>query len=430
MGRKHYTCDLYGGMSCETVCESSVHISDEGKAGGYCGTCVYRRHKELARRGNPTFFNPMSFMYLLMQMTDKDRAFDTVVIDEAHSLIGMLHMMTGAKFWQSQTALPDDVRNELDVLNWFAKVLPNLMKQHKLYSLAVAKCDNPRDRKDALKRLQQIEDQIDAITNIKKGLTEEPQNYAIWFSEETRHKSKDKVLNVKPIKLPRYIVRNLFSGVANVVFLSGTLLEHDLKELVGDEAFTFEDFPSPISKDRRLIYHEPLPYQVNFQTSPQQLAKDILKKCAANPGNTLIHVTYEWSKRLAPFMPAHVLTNNPENKLQVLDKFKKDGGIFLAAGCAEGIDLPDDLCRTNIIPILAYPNINDEVVKKRKALADGDLWYKLETLKTVIQQAGRSTRHEKDMSKTIVMVPAFKWVAKSVWTKLPESFRESIVWKK
>lgn len=432
MGRKHYTCTLYSGASCEDVKDTGLHINTTtGTMGGYCDNCVYSCKRDKALAGEPTFFNPMSFIYLNMQKGGEDSKaeyHETIIVDEAHQLVSMLLMMTGHKFWASQTALPNAVTNELQIIKWFDEVTPKLRQQQRVYTLALAKVEKKSDKADLTKRLTEIDETIVAISNIRYGLKTEPQNFAWERGETTRYRQKDQFFSIRPIRVPNYTLKLLFGRARHVVLMSGTMLKTDIEELTAGSSHVFADFKSPIPADRRLIHHEPTPYQINRDTNPQQLAKDILKKCKENPGNTIIHVTYEWSRKLQPFMPPGVLFNTAESKDKTLETFKKNGGIWLASGCAEGIDLPDDLCRTNIVAVLAYPNLGDPIVQKRKALVDGDLWYKLETLKSVIQAAGRSTRHETDYSKTIIMPPAFKWVARSVWSHLPTSFTDAIRW--
>ncbi len=124
------------------------------------------------------------------------------------------------------------------------------------------------------------------------------------------------------------------------------------------------------------------------------------------------------------------ICNNAENKIEKLEYFKKHGGVFLAAGCSEGIDLADDKCRLNIIPQLLFPSLGDPIVIKRKALVDGQLWYGLEVMKTCIQQYGRSTRHEKDWSNTFIFDPLFGMVYGQTKAHLPKYFSEAIKWVK
>jgi Rad3-related DNA helicase len=97
---------------------------------------------------------------------------------------------------------------------------------------------------------------------------------------------------------------------------------------------------------------------------------------------------------------------------------------------AEGIDLKGDLCRVNIIPKLNWPDLNDEVVKKRRSLADGQEWYAMQTLKTLMQQVGRSTRSQEDYSATYILDPMFSRMVNQYKHKLPKSFTESIVWQR
>jgi Rad3-related DNA helicase len=112
----------------------------------------------------------------------------------------------------------------------------------------------------------------------------------------------------------------------------------------------------------------------------------------------------------------------------VLEQFKTRGGIWIASGCAEGIDLPGDLCRVNIIPILLYSNPYSPLVKKQLALPLGHLKYELHTIKIFIQQCGRSTRNESDYSTIYVgdtRLPGL--IAKNI-KYIPESFVKSIKW--
>jgi Rad3-related DNA helicase len=100
----------------------------------------------------------------------------------------------------------------------------------------------------------------------------------------------------------------------------------------------------------------------------------------------------------------------------------------LASGCSEGVDLPGDVCRVNIVPLLYRLNIGDAVIKKRMAKEDGRQWYNYETVKALIQQAGRSTRGTEDYSITYVLDPALPRLILDKSLEIPQSLKESIVW--
>jgi Rad3-related DNA helicase len=137
------------------------------------------------------------------------------------------------------------------------------------------------------------------------------------------------------------------------------------------------------------------------------------------------------SKKLKPFVPG-CMTNTPEDKREILDKFKATGGLWLASGCAEGLDLPGKLCELTLIPILPSPNIEDPIYKRRLALPLGQEEYDIRVLKTVQQQSGRATRNPNDYSLTVVGCRRFLALANKYKDQLPEAYQQQIwgrTWK-
>jgi Rad3-related DNA helicase len=114
--------------------------------------------------------------------------------------------------------------------------------------------------------------------------------------------------------------------------------------------------------------------------------------------------------------------------MEAYHQFIEKGGIFIAAGFSEGIDLRDDLCRLTLIPCLDRPNLGDPSVQKRKALRDGETWYRQQVIKQTIQRTGRSTRHIKDKSITIIGDPGFARLIKEEYKNIPKDFLAAIRW--
>ena len=136
-------------------------------------------------------------------------------------------------------------------------------------------------------------------------------------------------------------------------------------------------------------------------------------------------MSYSWADKLKPFLPG-CLFNTPENKTAVFDKFKKKGGVWVASGAAEGIDLPNDLCTLNLVPLLPRPNIEDDLVRRKLALPGGPKEYDLGVLRTVLQMAGRASRHEEDYSKIITADLSLFSLIDKYRNELPRSFIEQI----
>jgi Rad3-related DNA helicase len=324
-------------------------------------------------------------------------------------------MLSGFSIPYKTYMFPKNCTNELVLIDWLDKQITGLRRQISIHM---------RDKT----KMQQLGSDLQSFTNTRNGIAENPQNYAIWTSRGVHRKRPEIFLNVKPLTPPRNLVSKLLD-CRNLILMSGTLFPSDIKDLLGDVPYKLLDLPSPIPKERRPIYYRPVPFPMNVSTPAQKIVDAIEAVLAKHPGeNTIIHVTYSLSQQICRLFKQPILFNDKTNKDSVVEQFKKQGGVFLAAGCAEGIDLKGDLCRVNIVPKLPYPNLGDPVVAKRKALEDGGEWYGLNIMKTLIQQIGRSTRSESDHSATYILYPNFLRKFKELEKKLPISFREAIVW--
>lgn len=401
-GRSHYQCSW--GCSCEDW----VGVLQE-KA---CGNCPYTAARTAAADGEPTFFNPMSLFYL----RDREPS-DVLVVDEAHSLLPMIALLCGVRLKQSVYGFTKKEINEVGLVEWLTIQVARLKKMADQYT-----------KVQDFKRVTEITSELERLRLTRSCLVDDAQNYAVWYEEGRSRGKKESFLNIKPIQPPPFMVKKILD-CKKLVLMSGTLMPPDLRALLHERAYRYLDLPSPIAVERRQIRYEPVSYKLNYQTNPMQLAASIAGVIEKYPGlNTIIHVSYELSERLQKVLAFPVIANGREDKIEKIEQFKREGGIFLAAGCSEGLDLKDDTCRLNIIPKLVFPHLGDQVVQKRKSLPDGDEWFAMETLKTTIQQAGRSTRGESDYSKVIVMDPNFGRLVRQYKTRLPKYFVEAIVW--
>jgi Rad3-related DNA helicase len=141
---------------------------------------------------------------------------------------------------------------------------------------------------------------------------------------------------------------------------------------------------------------------------------------------TLVHVTYGDSNAYRnELFDLDPLVNSQTNKFETEQEFRRKGGIWIASGCAEGIDLADDACRLLIIPSLLYQNMGDIHVQKRLGLPDGQRWYSLKTLESTIQRLGRGIRHGNDRCVSYILDPSFA----RLWGLYGSQFEKlNIVW--
>jgi Rad3-related DNA helicase len=397
-GKTHYKCK--SGLDCRTWQECGFEA---------CPDCPYEKSKNRAIDGEPTFYNPMSYYYF--QLMNRSSGSNILVVDEAHQLPSMVLMLCSKRLKRSDYKFTEKCCNEVYLVKWLKEQIDRLARLSEFYA-----------RQHQNEKLAKVKEEIETLTLLKKGLEEDGQNYVIWINKDDR----DTYLNVKPLFPPRFLMNRII-GRKKLILMSGTLFDYDIRDIVGSRSHHTIEQNSPIPRENRRIVYRPAPFKINYQTDPKQLA-DYVQQFIEPGKNTLVHSTYSLSRKLCQHFPEGTIYNTSDDKDEKLAEFKQRGGVFLASGCAEGIDLKYDLCRTNIIPKLNFPDLNDPAVQKRKAMQDGDEWYCLETIKSCIQQSGRSTRAVDDFSTIYVLDPNFKRIILKYKHKIPKYFLESIEW--
>lgn len=405
MGKANYPC-LQKGVTCA---DWTTVLGQKA-----CKGCPYVKCRDAAVNGEPTIFNPASLYYLKGGQFKRG---NLTIVDEAHLLPGFLCTLTGTRLDKRRYPFTKDCINELFLTKWLDTQMSKLSKLLSVYR-------SSGKHKDAV----DIADEYEKLSMTRQGLLENPANYAIWIEKKPVQGGIREYLNIKPIAPPKFI-RDAVLGSGKIILMSGTLFDTDVHDLIGDEPFMSLELKSPIPAERRQIYYRPMSTPVNKDTPPQAITAAIESILTQHAGeNAIVHVPYSMSEKLKESFTRPVLTNTKSTKSDVLAEFKSTGGVFLASGCAEGIDLKGDMCRVNIVPKILYPNLGDPLVIKRKALPDGDKWYALQALRTTIQQFGRSTRGITDFSVGYILDPTFARLVERHLKDLPQSFLEAIVW--
>jgi len=405
-GREHYGCREWKGFSCE----------DRKKARQKpCKECPYREARRGALEGKATFYNPMSLYYV--QQDPNHTPAKVVVVDEAHALIDMLLLLVSKRF-------PEPVWGALPPLNQLAIDAWLQAKLDKLTDLL------PTVQADTVKFIKVRRD-LEMLKTLIEDFRERPTEY-VWSLEKDRYRGRDsESLYLRPLTVPTTLLKQMLNA-QKVLLLSATLLENTATTLAAGRPYLRADFPSPIPKENRRVYYTPLPVAVNYKTPPEAYAAHLRALLARHPGqNVIVHSTYGLAYKLRPLLAdvQGLITHDKDTKDAQLEVFKKQGGVFLASGCAEGIDLPGDLCRVNIVLAMQKGYLGDLAVKQRLAKQGGQDEYELDALQTVIQQVGRSTRAVEDRSTSYVCDPMFPTYFLKQKAKLPMSFTEAVVWR-
>lgn len=99
--------------------------------------------------------------------------------------------------------------------------------------------------------------------------------------------------------------------------------------------------------------------------------------------------------------------------------------ILVGPSLAEGINLPDDLCRFIVILKVPYPVIVDEYVKKKMELFP--MWYESVTSNKIIQGIGRGIRNEKDYCETFILDACFQGLYQNTKSQYPIELQNRIL---
>lgn len=315
---------------------------------------------------------------------------ETLIIDEAHKFIDALKMMYERKIWwgslPGKLEFPTTLRTGEALRRWAADPVVDAKYRHN----------------DAFHMLvQEIELNRHVIS---PKYDEDSDNYYIHLS---------------PVDLRKFPPIGWPAGVKKIVLLSATISRKDLEQMgLGDRRITYINATSPVEAARRPVYFT---RHVNMSMASQQanLEKlcEIIVDVARDPKHLksrgLIHATYNLAPQIYTRLPedvkSRVITHDRENKSRQYEKFRNnqdDNTILLASGMYEGIDLPYDACRWQIISKVPFPYLGDPAVKY---LAEVDqTWYEWSTIKTVLQAAGRIVRSTDDFGETFILDTSFR----------------------
>jgi Rad3-related DNA helicase len=111
-----------------------------------------------------------------------------------------------------------------------------------------------------------------------------------------------------------------------------------------------------------------------------------------------------------------------------LRRFKDEpGGVIVAPSLDRGVDLPGDFCRVQIVAKVPFPYLGDRQVSERMRQPDGNLWYAVQTARSLVQMTGRAVRGTDDWADTYVLDAQFgKWYARWGTRLLPKWWRDAI----
>ena len=363
----------------------------EGKCWKPCKNCPYADARNKFRtKTQDTVSNTQSFALSLKHKGAPD--YEVVVIDEADYALSFLRNLAGISVSEDIVkAKPEDLVSVESVIQFLARV-------QKYYNNKLSVATDPKKKVGFERKLEHIDFVVELVEN-------HHQRYA-WFIEESKLTNKS-YFKIEPVILPSSALKRIM-GKRKTILLSATIFPSHVEEIVGDKVKTkLISADSPFEDWRQQIVYRRFPGGLDYQTPVkkvcEKIAKDIEEfgvKGKETP--TLIHVAYsqrtEYVKHLK-HLGIEAITHDKDDKIQVLEEWKKSGGVLVGAGMSTGIDLKDDLVRLQIIPRIVKGT--GEVLEKYRALPNG--WNKdsLRIAGGVLQTIGRGCRNPNDFCVTL-----------------------------
>lgn len=392
MGKANYVCKRGSTSVCQVACgdKGSGIVTSVGKRGGvktkHCTECPYTaaQRKLYAVPWGITNYH----VYLARGLYR-----DVIVADEAHNLLPLIREMAARTLWQHEYAFPSSLRSYTDLTKWLDQQ---------------AKRDAPNPM----------------LMHLRKELLSGEPRWLVERARELYRGTPKECLKLLPVDTSREPPLLWPKAVRKLVLMSGTISPKDLEQMgLSKRRVCWIATQSPIpAKQRPVVLHKP-GFDLSFGAAEQDLdaaASYIRKLASQHPEERgLVHVTYglmeALQRRLGEALGARLLTHTRENKKEVYQAFLKSptGTVFLCAGLYEGIDLPGDLGRWQVITKVPFASLA-EPAWAWLAQTDEER-YAWEALRIVLQGTGRVCRGPGDFGVTYIIDRAFHKLPKHLF---------------
>jgi Rad3-related DNA helicase len=345
-----------------------------------------------------------------------------LIIDEAHNTFDAVSEMYTKYIYKC-------VENYGDV-ETLGDAIVYLEKKCVVLKTELADIIGDPDHRD---RIVEIKKEVEHNYRMISGVQESPKDFFFERVETTYRGKKTEALRLQPLTL-NSVGKFLFGNSSKIILMSGTINGIDIKKLGLHKRKVLEVHgQSPIPSERCPVIYEPTANMAfaNQHVAIPKLAERILQLAESNQGKGLLHTTYAIAEKLKPYLSSddRFLFHSKETKDAVYTKFRSSDKsyILVASGMAEGIDLPYEAGRWQIITKIQYPSLADNLMMYIKN-NEKDL-YAWMTVRTLVQQCGRICRTPEDYGVTYILDTCFENLYKFNKKLFPQYFKERVKFK-
>lgn len=337
---------------------------------------------------------------------------EALVIDEAHNTLTAIRDRLAITIWQHDYKYPHNMWTYDQIREWI-NTLPEHKKKHKKIA----------ELKEAV--------QFQVPKYIAQRTTD------VFNGKGTRRGEPEErdCIKLLPVDISEAPPMLWSREVRKIILMSATIGPKDIEQLglERNRRVLYLACKSPIPPQNRPIV--PLDtlsvnrYSMENQ-APRIIANKINEIAEFHKGEKgVIHCTYALSAKLRSLLTdSRYIFHGREDKAEKYQQFRDsptgEGRILVACGLYEGIDLPDDLGRWQVIAKVPWMSLANPAIKHLAEL-DPD-WYNWECLKTTIQACGRVCRHPDDFGATYILDSSFRRLIRKAYEMCPEWFLEAI----
>ena len=378
-----------------------------GRICGLCpskGDCPYQQAKEKAIAGNPAVLNTA---YFLSEANGPGRMTgrDLVVLDEADTVEGELRRW--AEFRVSGWAvrkvgmdLPKKGVRWETLVKWLDQYATALERWATRQRVATS---DPREARMIAARVQTI-----------RRLFYKP-NREDWVR---MYPTGAPALVLKPVTVDQIGDRYLWKWAKNWLLMSATVIgaEFMLREIGWDQPYHVVHVPMTFPVENREVMVLPVAsmtrkgYEDGEWDRMVRAVNAVMEKHEGE--RILVHtVSYQLADYLHQRLGAtdRIITyGNSADRASALGQFRQSvDGVLLASSMDRGVDLKGDECRVQVIAKMPFPYLGDPQVKERMSRDGGQVWYNLQTIRSLVQMTGRAVRSADDWAVTYLLDKQF-----------------------
>ena len=445
-GRNNFMCRKYAEDNIKNSCDEGRCIlegykceySIKNKYGEDItseGTCHYDYQKFLGLISKVVISN-YHYLFLELNYVQDFTKRNLMIFDEAHkleeSIMSLLKLEFSRKELKEHVGINLSKETIRDLNGGNYKTWINFIERIKgIYVKELDKIKGLKNRPELNAKILYLKKRIDDCNIFIRHINHDPEKWIFDYD------SYWGIAEFKPIKVDNY-AKDTFLKYGDVcIFMSATILDYKLfAEWLGlneTEIYAIRQ-KSPFEVNRNPIktFKKFNMSYANLQDSaPQTLdaINEILEKHKNDKG--IIHtVSYQCKNYLKRNIGSpRFIDHKTKNRTAQLKKFResKKPLVLISPSMGEGVDLPGDLCRFQIIYKIPYPNVSDKQTSLRMKM--DSKWFKYKTSLSLVQTLGRGMRYEDDYCITYFIDSRLKsYVLNDQISNhfLPESFVDAI----